>query len=392
MNRLKVCLIVNDLRIGGAERQLVELATGIDARRFDPLVVTLYEGQPLEADLAAAGIRVVSLHRSSKFDFRPIWRLSALLRRERVDVIQPFLTPATFFGLSASLLAGTRIRVVTERCGLRVNPGAGSNAYRFLEDRLTRFAEAAVPNSAAGAGYLRSRGIPSRKIRVIYNGVNPARVSATTDDAVAASNGLGIPSDAPVVGIVASLQTAKDHRTFLRAAERVGRSHPAAHFVIVGDGELRAELEELSRRLGIDGKTHFTGNQARISPLISAFDVAVLSSHDHEGCSNFILEAMGLGKPVVCTDVGGNPELVKNGENGFVVPPKDPEKLADAVTRLLADRALGETLGLQGRERFNREFTLPTMVKNYEDLYLELWEKRALARRGRVSREEAGRA
>ena len=95
---------------------------------------------------------------------------------------------------------------------------------------------------------------------------------------------------------------------------------------------------------------------------------------------------------MVCTDVGGNPELVKDGENGFVVPPKDPQRLADAIAQLLADQALGETLGQRGRERFNREFTLVTMVKKYEDLYLELWEKRALAGRGRISRKEAERA
>jgi len=392
VNRLKVCLLVNDLRIGGAERQLVELATGLDSRRFQPLVVTLYPGQPLEADLAQAGVPVQSVHRSGKFDFRPVGRLSALLRRERVDIIQPFLTPATFFGLLAANLARTPVTIVTERCGLRVDPGAGSNAYRFLEDRLTHFAAAAVPNSKAGAAYLRRRGIPPRKIRVIYNGVNPARVTATPTDAAAVRDNLGIPSGAPVVGIVASLQRAKDHHTFLRAARRVAHNYPAAHFVIVGDGELRKELEHAARHLGIGARTHFTGNQSHVAPLIASFDVAVLSSYDHEGCSNFILEAMGLGKPVVCTGVGGNPELVTSGENGFVVPPRDPSLMAGAIIRLLADQALRHALGERGRQRFQQDFTLQNMIRNYEDLYLQLWEKRALAGRGGLPHKEARRA
>jgi glycosyltransferase involved in cell wall biosynthesis len=392
MTRLKVCLLVNDLRIGGAERQLVELASGLDRGRFEPLVVTLYSGQPLEAEVARAGVPMASLNRGGKYDFRAIGRLRSLLRRERVDIIQPFLTPATFFGLSAGLLAGTPVRVVTERCGLRVNPGAGSNVYRFLEDRLTRFAAAAVPNSQAGEAYLRSRGIRRAKIRVVYNGVNPDRVTATPEESVAARVALGVPTGAPVVGIVASLQEAKDHRTFLSACAMVHQEFPDAHFVIVGDGELRKELEDMARNLSIGQQTHFTGNQTRVAPLIASFDVAVLSSVDHEGCSNFILEAMGLGRPVVCTDVGGNAELVRDGENGFVVAPRAPDLMAERVTKILRDPGIGRSLGERGRQRFEAEFTLGTMVSNYENLYTELWERRALAKRRAYQRKEAREA
>jgi glycosyltransferase involved in cell wall biosynthesis len=389
---LKVCLLVNDLRIGGAERQLVELATGLDTRRFQPLVVTLYPGHPLEADLVHAGVPVVSLDRRGRFDFGAVWRLRSLLRREDVSVIQPFLTPATFFGLTASILAGTPVRVVTERCGLRVNPGAGSNVYRFLEDRLTRFAAVAVPNSCAGAAYLRSRGIGSRKIRVIYNGVSPDRVSAPPQEVAAVRAGLGIPAEAPVVGIVASLQEAKDHRTFLAACALVREHYPAAHFVIVGDGELRTSLEKQAIALGLGAATHFTGNQARVAPLVASFDVSVLSSFDHEGCSNSILEAMGLARPVVCTDVGGNAELVQDGENGFVVPPKSPEAMAGRIMRLLGDPALSRSLGEAGRRRFQADFMLATMVRNYEDLYAELWAARTGAENETYRRGEAREA
>jgi glycosyltransferase involved in cell wall biosynthesis len=385
--KLKVCLMVNDLRIGGAERQLSELARGLDRERFDVLVATLYPDGPLEPELKAAGVRLVSLNKGGKLDLRPVWRMAKLLRREKVDVLQPSLTPASFFGLTAALPARTPLTIVTERCGLRVNPGAGSNVFRFLEDRLTRFAGAAVPNSQAGASYLAGRGIDERKIRVIYNGVSDDRVTATEAEMAEARAKFGIPGGAKVVGIVASLQEAKDHRTFLRAAATVKQQHTGTHFVIVGDGELRAELEGLAKELGIGGSVTFTGNQARIAPIVALFDVSVLSSYDHEGCSNAILEAMGLGKPVVATNVGGNAELVTDGENGYVAPAQSPEPLAARVSELLTNPEQARAMGERGRERFRRDFTLPTMVKQYEDLYTELWERRSLRRAAQVAKE-----
>lgn len=385
--RLKVCLLVNDLRIGGAERQLIELARGLDRSRFDPLVVTLYSGGALEAELRAAGIEPRSLDRRHKLDFAPVVCLAPLLRREKVDVLQPFLTPATFFGLTAALFARTPLSIATERCGLRVNPGIGSNVYRFLEDRLTRFASAAVSNSRAGARYLQDRGIDARKIRVIYNGVSAVRVTATDDEIAEARLRFEIPEGRRVVGIVGSLQEAKDHRTFLRAAASVKNQHLDSHFLIIGDGELRGDLQRLAVELGIRDSVTFTGNQPRIAPIVALFDVAVLSSCDHEGCSNAILEAMGAGKPVVCTGVGGNAELVTDGETGFVVEPQSPAALAERICGLLSAPDTARQMGQRGRDRFERQFTLSKMVNQYEEMYSMLWARREAKRSRQVAKE-----
>ena len=149
--RINVCLPVNYLGFGGAERQLVELALGLDKERFQVLVVTLQSGGELEAELQGQqGITLHSLERKSKYSMAPVFRLARLLKREQIHVIQPFLSPATFFGLTASFLSRTPVRIVTERCGLRKDRGLGNKAYRFVEDKLTRFADLAVANSEAG--------------------------------------------------------------------------------------------------------------------------------------------------------------------------------------------------------------------------------------------------
>ena len=395
LDRVNVLLMIDDLCLGGAERQLVELAKGMDKERFRLLVVTLYPGEPLERELEAQeGIRLLSLNRKGKFDFGILAPLVRLLRREKIHVIQPFLSPATFFGLCAALLARVPVRVVTERCGVRRDTKLGENLYRFAEDRLTRFADVAVANSQSGADFLISRGIATEKTRVIYNGVNAERVAASDAEVANLRAGLGIAAEAPVIGIVASLTAPKDFPTFLTSARIVRDSVPSARFLIVGDGPLRRELEEMAAQLGLADSVLFAGHQMRVAPFIGGFDVAVLSSCDYEGCSNYLLEAMGLGRPVVATDIGGNRELVRHGDTGLLVPPRDPAALAAAVLTLLDDRDLASRLTDAASERFRAGFSVPTMVRQYEQLYEELLQKKGVRlplTHPRPARQEASR-
>jgi glycosyltransferase involved in cell wall biosynthesis len=373
--KLNVCLLVNDLRFGGAERQLVELARGLDKDHFQALVVTLYSGEPLEADVYdETGIGLISLERKGKWDFGAVRRLSSLLKQEDVHIIQPFLTPATAFGLTAAMIARTPVKVVTERCGLRLNTALGNKLYRFAEDRLTRFADVVVANSESGREYVTSRGINAEKTRVIYNGVAPERTTCLPEERMAVRRALNIRPDEPVVGIVASLTPAKDHETFFMAASIVKRHVPSTRFLVVGDGPLREQLEARAGELGLADAAVFAGHRKQIAPYIGSMDVAVLSSCDHEGCSNFLLESMGLSRPIVATDIGGNRELFASGEAGLFVPPEDPVALATATLRVLTAPALAQSFGEHGRAIFERRFTLPTMVQTYESLYYELWE------------------
>lgn len=376
MRRLNVCLLVNDLRIGGAERQLVELARGLDKERFRVVVATVYPGQPLEDELRGVpGVDLVTAGRRGKFDPTTPFALAALFRREQIDIVQPFLTPATTFALIGALLARTPVKVVTERCGLRLNAHFANNAYRFLEDRLTRFADAVVANSGAGAEYVLSRGIAREKVRVIYNGVAPERVRTSLAERDELRAKLGVSPDEWLIGIVASLTPAKDHGTFLQAASIIRAEAPGTKFLLVGDGPLRNELLRRSHLMDLAGSVIFAGHQMRVAPYIGAMDVAVLSSCDHEGCSNFLLEAMGLGRPVVATDIGGNRELFVSGEAGLLVPPSTPIIMAHAVLQTMRNPEAVERMREAGRRIFRERFTLERMVSAYEDLYATLWRR-----------------
>ncbi len=371
---------ISELRVGGAEQQLLELVRGLDRGRFRPVVAALKGGGALEPEFGAVpGVEVVALNRRGRFDLSPLRTLGRLIRAYRVEIVQPFLTPATFFGLVPAFVLGTPVKVVTERCGVRRRRHLGYHLYRTVEDILTNFADAVVANSLAGRDLLLSRGIRPERIRVIYNGVNPSRLNADPAEAARIRARLGVPAGGHVVGIVASLTPPKDHATFLRAAADVARTRPDVRFAIVGDGPLRSALEGLAESLGIGPVTVFFGYRRDVANFLSVFSVLVSSSADNEGSSNSILEAMAAGVPVVATAIGGNRELVRPGETGLLVEPGDPAALATAIRQVLADRAEAGRRAERARRMVRSRFSVDRMVAEYESLYLEL-----LAARGRA--------
>lgn len=371
--RITLMFPVNYLGSGGAEQQLLELVRGIDKSRFEPVVVTLYPGGPLDEQVReVAGAELITLNRRGKYDFHIIGKVLGLLRRRQVDIVQPFLTPATFFGMLPAVIGRTRVKVVTQRSGLSEGNRMGYSIYLAVEDFLTRFADCVVANSEAGRRYLVERGIAPSKIIVIYNGINTERLTPDPHRVGQIRAQLGISGEGRIVGITARLHPAKDHATFLRAAKIVSERVPETRFAIVGHGKERRQLEELAAQLGVSHVVRFLGYQRDIGSYISAYDVACLSSKGVEGCSNVTLEAMALGKPVVVTDIGGNRELVEPGITGFVVPAESPREMANAILTCLEDLDQALEMGRRARSLALNRFTQERMVNEYQALYEEL--------------------
>jgi glycosyltransferase involved in cell wall biosynthesis len=371
--RTTVLFPITDLPRDGAQRQLFELVKGLDKKSFNPIVLTLRSGGSVEQEFKEIPhARIISLGRKGKMDFLYVFKVSRLMRRLKVDVVQPFLTPATFFGLSAALLSRTPLKIVTERASIGMKSASlGYRLYLRAEDLLTRFADLAVANSEAGREYLIKRGIALGRTKVIYNGLNLTRLnSCDSEDVERVRRRLNLPAGGQVVGIMARLFRVKRHDTFLLAASLVSRAIPEVRFAIIGDGPWRSYLEGLSQKLGLDSKVVFFGEQREVGSYLAAFDIAVLTS-ETEGCSNSVLEAMAVGKPVVATDVGGNRELIDEGETGFLVPLGDHEKLAETIIWLLRNPILARAVGQKAKEKTTRRFSLEGMVNQYESLYKE---------------------
>jgi len=379
--RIKVIFLITDLPRDGAQRQLLELVKGLDKRRFQPIVLTLNPGGYLEQEFKRVrGVHLLSVGRKGKYDFLCFFRVLRIMRRMKADVVQPFLTPATLFGLVPALFCRTPVKIVTERNGPQIRAGTGQRLYLKAEDMLSRFADWAISNSRAGRDFLIQRGIKPSRVKVIYNGINLDRLHPDRESVERVRQKIGIPQGGKVVGMMARMFPPKNHALFLQAAALVNQSAPQTRFALLGDGPLRGSLEEMSRKLRLESEIVFLGEQQDVGTYLSSFDIAVMSS-DTEGCSNSLLEAMALGIPVIATDVGGNREVVSPGENGLLVPPGNAEALAKAIITVLENPGLVKSMGEKARQRVVTEFSLERMVSQYESLYQETLTEKANRRK-----------
>lgn len=352
---IRVLYVVPDLRVGGAERHVLTLLPNLDRTRFVASVICIGEEGSLFGDLVAAGVPARALHRTKRQAVTALRDLVRAMRLERPDVVITRGYNAEALGRIAAWWARIPNSVVWVHNHGDVEP---RGRVRAVVDRiLDRRTSAYFGVARAQTRYMvEELGYPADKIRVIHNGVDPALFD--TDPDRSAATDLGIGAGDLVVGIVAALRPEKDHDTFLRAARRIADAQPAARFLIIGDGPMREPIERLIGELGLGERVRVAGSRPDVAALLRAMDVVVLSSHSVECFPMALLEAMAAAKPAVCTAVGGVPELIADGETGYLVPARDPERLADRVIELLSDAATRRRMGAAARVRVETEFNL----------------------------------
>ena len=357
---IKVLFIVPNLSVGGAERHVTTLLPRMDPERFVPSVVCIGEEGGLFADLPAAGITARALHLGGKWQMLATLRaLLSILRDERPDVVVVRGYNAETLGRVAARIAGIEHTIMWVH---NIGDPTPRGVIRTVVDRaLTRCTSAYFGVAEAQRSYLAEElGYPREKIRIIRNGVDPGLFDVGTDRG--ALHEFGWEEGDPVAGIVAELSPIKDHATLLRAARIVVDQLPRARFLIIGDGACRADLEALSAELQLTPNVHFTGVRRDVARLLSAIDVFTLSSVTVECFSIALLEAMAAARPAVCTAVGGIPEMIDDGETGYLVPTKDPQQLAARLLDVLSDPRAARRMGRAGRARVEAEFSLDRSV------------------------------
>jgi colanic acid/amylovoran biosynthesis glycosyltransferase len=384
--RIRVLFIIDELDIGGTEQQILELVKRLDRDTYAPMVCCFRPGR-VSQEIEAAGVPVFTLRKRATLDVNLIAGLVRLMRRERIDLVQTYLFTANTWGRLAAILAGIPIIVSSER-----NVDMWEERFKPVIGRwLDRWTHRTIGNSRAVKDYLVRKGLRPARVQVIYNGVDPGRFEEPVTPGVTKSE-LGIPPHCSVVCFLARLEPQKDPRTFLQAAAMVAQRLPAVSFLVIGGGSMQSDLEREAQALGLGGRIVFTGPRRDVARLLAACDLSVMSSVK-EGMSNTIMESMAAGKPMVATRVGGNAELIADGETGFLVPPRDPAALADAIQRILEDPALAKAMGLQARARIAQQFSVEAMVQAtkqlYDDAVQSLLPRRAAS--ASVRDEEPGR-
>ncbi len=345
--------------VGGGEISLLGLLEWLDRTRWAPTVVVPAEG-PVAARCRALGVpaQVVplpTLRRPGPVAVASLLALRRLIRQGGFALVHANGSRAMAYGGLAGLLAGCPVI-----WHVRI-----ADPDPLLDRILIPMASAIIVNSDAVAR--RFPTAPTRKVHRIYNGVDLARF-APREEAPGLRASLGLPADAPVVVSVGRFVAFKGYGYLLEAARLVYQAMPAAHWLLVGDGELRASLETQCRALGLGARVHFAGWRDDVPELLALCHVFVLPSlAEHFG--RVVIEAMAMAKPVIATGAGGIPEIVQHGETGLLVPPAQPGALAEATLALLKDPERASRLGAAGRRRAGEVFSLRQHVSAVEALY-----------------------
>lgn len=362
--------VLHRLDRAGAEVLAADLARGL-REQFDFVFFCLDGLGPLADELAEDGFTVEALDRQPGLDRGLARRLRERLAHHRVRLIHahqytPFFYSALARGVLKRQLPGAGVlftehgRHVPDHHSLK-----RSLANKLLLKKTDRVT--AVSQFVKSA-LVRNEGIPAKRISVVHNGIDPGR-QPTDDDRAQARSLLGISPDRPVVMQVARLHPVKDHGTALRAWAIVHQQMPDALLVFVGDGPQRDHLETLTETLGLQDAVQFLGSVDNARQLIHSADLCMLTSLS-EGLSVTLLEAMAAAKPIVATDVGGNPETIVNGDTGLLTPRGDIQALAQAILQLLPNAPYtARTLGSAGRKRLLNAFTADRMHSLYAHHY-----------------------
>lgn len=359
---MRIGHVIWSLGLGGAEQVVIQLAAESVRRGHAVSVFTLGAPGTFAAQAGAAGVRVVSVAKRSRYDVTVLARLAGEFRRARLDVVHTHLWGAHVWGRIAARMARVPVVVATEH-----NLDTWKPRGYFLVDRvLSHLTTHLVAVSGPVQEFYEQASVGRGRWHVIRNGI------ALAPDAPRhlgpAHRALGLADGDRVVGWVGRLVTAKLPGDFLEAVSLAAARVPRLRALVVGDGPLRQEAERRTRELGLADRVVFAGLRTDVAELLGGMEVLVFSS-EREGLSIAMLEGMAGGVPIVATRVGGTPELVEDGRSGLLVPPHAPAELAAAIARVLDDRSLAAALARGARVTIAKRFSFEAMANAYDELY-----------------------
>jgi glycosyltransferase involved in cell wall biosynthesis len=359
-----VLILIKGLGRGGAETLLAAAAPHLDGVRFRyELAYLLPWKDALVGEIGATGLPVHCLDGDRGVSW--VGRLRELVHGRGIGLVHGHSPVAA--AVARAALRQERHVYTEHNVWARYHPATRwANSLTFPRNDHVFTVSDEVRASVAYPPVLRFRRMPP--VETLYHGLAPGWANGVTSDGVREE--LGIPESSPVVGTVGNFTPKKAHGTLVEAAVLVRAKVPEARVVMVGHGPLEGELRRRARQLGLEEAVIFTGYREDAARVTSAFDVFALPSA-FEGLSVALLEAMALGRPVVATRVGGTPEVVRDGTEGFLVPPGDQGALAEGIARLLRDRDLSDRMGKAARQRADA-FDIRQAIRRMEEVYAEL--------------------
>lgn len=365
-NKTFVLHITVGLNLGGAEKLIYDVVTRTDPQKFHVEVLALKHGGPVAEMLRKKGVPVTILGGCGPWDLLAFVKAFRFLRSRPIDIIHSHL----YWAHVVASLFKCRAKVIwhVHETGFWMTP-----LWTLIERTCARRVDRFIAISNAAMTQLLKR-VPSAlgKVTLIPNGVEiTARATVTPDEKAQLKKNLLSLSNRPVIGFVGRLDDRyKGIKTLISAARIVVKSVPNACFALIGAGKDFEELEAFVKLNGLQDAVYFLGEKENLGGFYRSFDVFVLPSHA-EGLGIAILEAMEASLPVVATNVGGIPDVVNDGETGLLVPANNPERLSEALLKVLTNSTFAQLLGAQGRTRVEKHFNINDTVRKIETIYLE---------------------
>jgi len=363
MRPRRLLLLINSLYRAGSERNVATICKTIDRRRYNPEVWTLFPGGEYEPELRKLGIPIRSLDRGNAYSPRFSLRAAQSIARSGADVVHAYSQAMMVYAaLGRSMFRGAPPLVFTEATTTSDRPG-----MLLLHRMMLSQCSAWVANSEASRSYLATHGIPSEKIEIVPNGheLLPFRNHIDREE-IRREFGLG--PEHRLAICVGRLIDTKRVVDLIEAAKLLVPRYGALRFLIVGDGVERVPLEQAVRHYSLEGKVLFAGVRGNIPALLRAADLFVFPS-EVEGLSNSVIEAALAGLPIVGCDIGGVRDVVLNGSQGLLVPPRRPDRIADAIAQILDNDQRARALGVAAREGAERQFSIEGSLNRFYDLY-----------------------
>jgi glycosyltransferase involved in cell wall biosynthesis len=390
-NRPRVLLVLPNLQIGGSQEAVRTLAKYLPSQNCLPVVCALFDGGPLVSDLKLQGtqVEVLSLPRHRFFalpwfitDMARIWReLARVITAYEIDVVQTYILGFQHFlvlalarriGVSLTILNFRNEKFLPDRHPRSLRNRIHRLAYRVTRRQVGGFVAVSAETKQA---MVRLLGLSEEDVTVILNGVDLERYRQPVDHALVRRE-LGLEPDASLIVTVATLKPQKGHRYLIEAAANLVRRYPKVCYLLVGDGELRAELEAQVKAFGLSERILFLGSRRDVARILTVSDLFVLPSL-WEGFSMALLEAMAAGKPVVVTRVSGTSQVIVDGETGVMVSPGDSNALEHAIAALLSNPARAQALGEAAYRHVEGHFGMKIKAAEYAALYHRLLDERA---------------
>ncbi len=355
---------------GGGKRVFMQIMKGLSKYTFNVLSCCSLSTQQ-EEELHTEGVRIIETHLSGYNPIVSILRLSNIMRNEDIRIVHSQGGRADFYSRVAAFIA--RIPILVSSTAVLVDRYDVSFPRRMLYvfcDRITEQVvnKFVVVSESLRESLIRDHGIAPERITKIYNGIELDRYRPSLECQGSFRTECLVGEDDFLVGSVGRLVYEKGYEFLLKATPLILASCPRAKIVIVGDGPLKSKLRNLTRELGIVESCLFVGFREDIANILSSLDVFVLPSI-MEGLPIVILEAMAMAKPIVASDIDGIREQVENGRTGILIPPRDPQALAEGITQLLRDKYQAQRFGMEARKQVEEMFDIRQQVALHEEVY-----------------------